>query len=217
MPSKTANGAETKLAQSDLVPLHGVEDTYTIELQLRGVRPLLFNKFANLEGYAEEPSAPKRKPRERELRDYEAMIWRNDEGELALPCENVIASIVGGARYFRSPISNNGSARNTLQEGLVPVSEFGSFGVSEWDCIDFRLCRNSDIKRSPKPTWRPRLEKGWLLTASVGVTAPELYGPANIAEIVTRAGVAVGLGDGRRIGMGRFVLAGLEVSEGIPW
>lgn len=195
---------------------YGIEQPYTITLRLRGVTPFLFNKFADLEGYAEARVAPKRKPREREVTDYEAMVWRDDEGNLSIPCQNVIASMIGAARYFKSPIASGG-ATNTLREALVPAAELASFGISEWACVDFRLARNSDIKRSPKPTWRPRLEKGWLVTAQLGVVVPELYGPAKLLEIAARAGITSGLGDGRRIGLGRFVPDGSEVEDGLPW
>jgi hypothetical protein len=196
---------------------YGIEQPYTVTLRLRGVTPLLFNKFADLDGYAEARVAPKRKPREKEVLDYESMIWRTDDGSLGIPTQNVIASLVAAARYFKSPIANSGGATSTLRDALVPADEIAGFDVKEWDCIDFRLARNGDMKRSPKPTWRPRLEKGWLVTASIGVVLPELYGPAKLLEIIARAGTTSGLGDGRKIGFGRFVSDGLEIQDGLPW
>jgi hypothetical protein len=188
-----------------------------LKLRLRGVTELLFNRFADLEGYAEEGVAGKRKPRAREVRDYEKMIWRDDDGNLAVPTQLVIASIVAAGKYFKSPIASNGGATTTLREALIPGAEYATFGVKEWDCIDFRLARNGDVKRSPKPTWRPRLEKGWLVTAQIGVVVPELYGPAKLLEVIARAGVTCGIGDGRKLGLGRFVSDGMEVAEGLPW
>jgi hypothetical protein len=196
---------------------YGVEQPYTVTLRLRGVTPFLFNKFADLEAYAEARVAPKRKPREAEVLDYESMVWRDDNGSLSLPVQNVIASLVGAARYFKSPIASSGGATTTLREALIPANEMASFDVSAWDCVDFRLARNGDMKRSPKPTWRPRLEKGWLVTADIGVVLPELYGPTKLLEIIQRAGTTSGLGDGRKIGFGRFVSDGMEIADGLPW
>lgn len=196
---------------------YGIEQPYTVTLRLRGVTPLLFNKFADLEGYAEARVAPKRKPREGEQTNYEAMVWRTDDGHLGIPTQNVMAALVGAAKFFKSPIASSGGATTTLREALVPAEEIAPFDVSEWDCIDFRLARNGDMKRSPKPTWRPRLEKGWLVTAHFGIVLPELYGPAKLLEIVARAGTTSGLGDGRRIGFGRFVADGMDVADGLPW
>lgn len=195
---------------------YGIEQPYTFSITFRGVTPLLFNKFADLEGYAEARVAPKRKPREKEVHDYEAMVWRDDDGHLALPTQNVVSSLIAAAKFFKSPLASGG-ATNTLRDALVPAQELAAFTVSEWDCIDFRLARNSDMKRSPKPTWRPRLEKGWCITAEIGVVVPELYGPAKLLEIAARAGSTSGLGDGRRIGFGRFVPDGFETAEGLPW
>jgi hypothetical protein len=211
--AKKGTAASEVLAEDDhLEARYGIEEPYTVTVRLRGVTPLLFNKFADLDGYAEARVAPKRKPREKEVLDYDAMVWRTDDGQLGIPVQNVIASLVGAARYFKSPIASSGGATTTLREALVPADEIASFGVDAWDCIDFRLARNGDIKRSPKPTWRPRLEKGWLLTADIGVVLPELYGPAKLMEIISRAGTTSGLGDGRR-----FVPDGFDIADGLPW
>jgi hypothetical protein len=204
-------------AEDHLEARFGIEQAYTVVLRFRGVTPFLFNKFADLHGYAEEGVAEKKKPRAKEMKDYEAMVWRDDDGFLGVPTQNVIASLIGAAKFFKSPIAAKGGATNTLREALVPAMDVASFDVKDWDCIDFRLARNGDMKRSPKPTWRPRLEKGWLIEAHIGVVLPELYGPAKLLEILARAGTTSGLGDGRKIGFGRFVSDGFDVSEGLPW
>lgn len=193
----------------------GVEMPYTITLRLRGVTPLLFNRM-DIEAYDSEggPGA-KRKPRVRP--EYESMIWRDEDGKLALPTANVIASLVAGAKYFLSPIAGKGSATPTLREALVPVEEWATFGVEEWDAIDFRQARHGDMKGTPKPTYRPRLEIGWLLLARLGVVTPELYGPAKLLEIASKSGAVMGVGDGRKIGFGRYVLDGHEAEDGLPW
>jgi hypothetical protein len=209
--------SSTAEVEQPLEARYGLEQPYTLKITLRGTTPFLFNQFRDLEAYAEDSPGGKKKPREKVLHDYEAMVWRNDEGELALPVENVIASIVKAGKYFKTPLGGNGGATTSLRESLVPDPTFGSFGVKEWDCIDFRLARNGDIKRSPKPTWRPRLEKGWLLAAHIGVVAPEIYGPTRLLEVLTRAGISSGVGDGRAIGFGRYVLGSHELEDGLPW
>jgi hypothetical protein len=216
--SKVADPAPPIASEEEhLEARYGIEQPYTVTLFLRGVTPLLFNKFADLEGYAEASVAPKRKPREREQTDYETMVWRTDDGHLGMPTQNVIAALVSAAKFFKSPIASSGGATTTLREALVPAADLASFNAETWDCIDFRLARNGDMKRSPKPTWRPRLEKGWLLETHIGVVLPELYGPAKLLEIISRAGTTSGVGDGRRIGFGRFVTDGMDVADGLPW
>lgn len=210
-------GAAVVEKSKPLQPLYGDSPPYTIEVSLLGVTPLLFNQFADLEGYAEEGVSGKKKPANRKRHEYEAMVWRDEKGGLAIPTGNVIASICYAGRYFKSPIASQGSARNTLGEALIPAAEYASFGKSEWDAIDFRLARNGDMKRSPKPTWRPRMEIGWQITAHIGVISPEFFTPTNLAEIIARAGASCGIGDGRKIGMGRFVPNGMTVAEGLPW
>ena len=145
------------------------------------------------------------------------MIWRDEHGQLALPVPNVVGSICAAGKYYRSPIAGNGSATPTLREALVPAQEFATFGIETWDAIDFRHARHGDRKGTPKPTYRPRLEVGWLLVACFSVTIPELYGPAKLLEIVSRAGAVMGVGDGRKIGFGRYVIDGHTTEPGLPW
>jgi hypothetical protein len=210
--SKSREGEEAKGA---LAQRFGVELPYTMTLRVRGVTPLLFNRM-DIEAYDQEagPGA-KRKPRARP--EYESMVWRAEDGTLAMPTRNLIGSIVAAGRYYKSPIAGNGSATPTLREALVPTEELGTFGVETWDVVDFRQAKHGDMKGTPKPTYRPRLEVGWLYAAPLSVVTPELYGPAKLLEIVSRAGAVMGLGDGRKIGFGRYVIDGYELAEGLPW
>lgn len=202
---------------AELEPRYGAEQPYTVEFALRGLTPFLFNQFVDLEGYSESTATPKRNPNAKREKDYEAMVFRYD-GNLGLPVHHVIASVVNAGRYFKSPISSNGGASRTLGEALtIAGDDMASFGVKTWDTIDFRLARNGDMKRSPKPTHRPRLEKGWKLTGSFSVVSPEFFSPGALLEILTRAGQICGVGDGRKIGMGRFAPDGFEITEGVAW
>lgn len=197
---------------------YGAEQPYSVSFTLRGLTPLLFNQFVDLEGYAESTPTPKRNPNKKLEKNYEEMVFRCDDGTLGLPVHHVLASMANAGRYYKSPIASNGGAKRTLEEALtIAGDDMASFGVKMWDSIDFRLARNSDMKRSPKPTHRPRLEKGWTLSGSFSVVSPEFYAPTALLEILTRAGQVCGVGDGRKIGMGRFAPDGFEITEGIVW
>jgi hypothetical protein len=212
---KTMTATVNPQNEEPMAQRFGIELPYTMTLRVRGVRPFLFSRM-DIEGYdAEGGPGSKRKPRLRP--EYDTMVWRTDDGQLAMPVRNLIASVAAAGKYFKSPISGNGSAKPTLLEGLVEGADLGSFGVGSWDVIDFRHARYADIKRSPKPTYRPRLEIGWLYEAPLAVTTPELYGPAKLLEIISRASVVMGIGDGRTIGMGRYVIDGYDLEEGLPW
>jgi hypothetical protein len=193
--------------------LYGDYAPYTMTVKLRGVMPFLFNQNDN---YAEEDPGEQKRPRNAPV-DYEEMVWRDEGGDLAVPIANVVASIAHAGRYFKSPIAVRGSAKTTLQEAMVPANELASFGVKEWDAVDFRIARYAGKSRAPKPTWRPRLEKGWQVEAAFSVITPELYSPSRLMEIVAHAGRVCGIGDGRKLGFGRFVTVGSDVTEGITW
>lgn len=202
-------------AEEHMPQRYGVELPYTIRLTLRGVTPLLFNRM-DIEAY-DQDSGPGRKRKPRARAEYEDMVWRDGCGCLAIPTANIVASIVHAGKYYASPIAGTGSATPTLSDALVAATELSSFDVSGWDVVDFRHARNSDIKRSPRPVYRPRLEPGWRVDAHITVVIPELYGPARLLEIVSRAGTVSGIGDGRKIGMGRYITDGHAVDDGLPW
>ena len=133
-----------------------------MRLQLRGVMPLLFNKM-DLDAFEDSGPGKKRKPRARS--DYEDMVWRDADGNLAIPTRNIVGSIVAAGKYFASPIASNGGATVTLREALVPATELSSFGVKEWDCIDRQLARNGDV--SARRRWHT--VHGWSRVARRGV------------------------------------------------
>jgi hypothetical protein len=193
--------------------LHGDFPPYTVKFTLRGLRPFLFNALLD---YAEEDPGEQKQPR-KPPKDYESMVWRNGGDTLALPTQHVIASIAHAGRFFKSPIATRGSAKTTLQEAMVDGDEFSDFGVASWDAIDFRIARYAGKSRAPKPTWRPRLEKGWSLSGTFSVILPELYSPTRILEVLTHAGRVCGVGDGRKLGMGRFAPDGFQIEEGLSW
>jgi len=211
-----AKTAAVKVDEADVVPQKfSVELPYTIEIGIRGVTPFLFNRM-DIESYdTEEGPAGKKKPRSRP--EYEGMVWRTPEGDLGLPVANFVGSVCAAGKYYKSPLGGNGGATTTLREGLVALHELASFGVEDWDCIDFRKANHGNRNRTPKPTYRPRLEVGWLLTMTVSVTNPELYAPTKLLEIVNRAGAVMGVGDGRKIGFGRYVVNHNQIVEGLPW
>jgi hypothetical protein len=193
--------------------LYGEYEPYTVTVTLRGLMPFLFN--ALLEYEEEDPGEAKR-PR-KPPKDYEQMVWRHDDGTLGVPTANLLASIASAGRFFKSPIAVRGSAKTTLKEALIPHDELGSFGVKEWDSIHFSIARYAGKSRAPKPTWRPRLEKGWKMTTTFSVITADLYAPSRVLELLGVAGRVCGIGDGRMIGMGRFAPDGFDVTEGIDW
>lgn len=205
--------AKSGVKEKPLELLYGEFAPYTVTFSLRGLRPFLFNA---LHTYTEEDAGEAKTPR-KPPKDYEQMVWRTDDGELALPIAHVIASIAHAGRYFKSPIARAGSAKTTLQEAMVPGVEDASFGIKDWDAVDFQIARYAGRSRAPKPTWRPRLEKGWTLTGTFSVITPELYGPAKMLELLTHAGRVCGVGDGRKLGFGRFAPDGFETEDGLVW
>lgn len=212
--AKGNGSVQAKDPEAPLEFLYGDYEPYSVEVTLRGVMPILFN---NNDDYEEEDPGEQKRPR-KAPRDYEAFVWRNDDGELALPTANLIASIAHAGRYFKTPfVGVRGSAKTTLQEAMVPAQELGTFKTKAWDCIDYRIARYAGKSRAPKPTWRPRLEKGWTYTTSFSVITPELYSPSRLLEILAHAGRVCGIGDGRKLGCGRFVTDGTEITEGMNW
>jgi hypothetical protein len=191
-----------------------LETPYTLGFTVKGVKPFFFNRY-DVDGFYVSDSSP---PGSRARREHnpETLVWRNGAGELALPALEFHKALSAAGRYMKDP-SGTGrkSAKPFLGEALVPDEELCSFGVTEWDEIDVRPVRLKNGSVIPKA--RPILVPGWSVSVHISVTMPELLSPAQVAQLMTRAGQCRGLGDGATIGYGRFVVVKVSEPAELAW
>lgn len=194
------------------------ETPFTIGFEIRGVKKFFFNA-GNVDEYEKREAASKKKIR---LPDNpEAKVWRDGDGNLCVPGNEVIKAMGTAARGRKDPTnSGHRSMRPVVplamqvHEEMCPFIDGKGKPVRKWDDTDARLVRYNN--KSMAPTRRPTLDAGWRLGFSIDVTWPEIFAPADVATLVARAGM-IGIGDATTIGYGKFIVVRVEEPTEIRW
>ena len=94
-----------------------------------------------------------------------------------------------------------------FKAGVVSLTDLASLGSKEWDYEDRRRVV---IQRSAITRVRPAMRKGWRATVELMVSVPEYIDPTFLQQIITKAGLLVGVGDFRPT-YGRFGISNFDV------
>jgi hypothetical protein len=116
-------------------------------------------------------------------------------------------AIVAAAKFHQDPRSPRKSAMDLFKAGVVSLTDLASLGVKEWDYEDRRRVV---IQRNGVTRVRPALRKGWSASVDLMVTTPEYIAPDFLQQVITKAGLLVGVGDFRPT-YGRFGMVGFEL------
>lgn len=178
---------------------------YRASVTINGHADILFHRWNN-EAVAEKAAAAKGSAAKKSD-NVESYVWRNEEGFLCLPGEYLRGSIVHAAKFHQDPRSPRKSAMDLFKAGVVSLTDLASLGAKEWDYEDRRRVV---VQRSGVTRVRPAMRKGWQATVELMVTTPEYIAPEFLQQVITKAGLLVGVGDFRPT-YGRFGIAGFEV------
>lgn len=192
-------------------PTNGGEHTidlsqpYRASVTISGHADILFHRWNN-EAVAEKAAAVKGS-KAKKTDNVESYVWRNEEGFLCLPGEYLRGSIVMAAKFHQDPRSPRKSAMDLFKAGVVSLTDLASLGAKEWDYED---SRRVVVQRSGITRVRPAMRKGWKATIEFMVTTPEYIAPEFLQQVITKAGLLVGVGDFRP-SYGRFGITNFEV------
>lgn len=178
---------------------------YRATVSISGHADILFHRWNN-EAVAEKAAAAKGSKAKKED-NIESYVWRDHDGFLCLPGEYLRGSIVAAAKFHQDPRSPRKSAMDLFKAGVVSLTDLASLGVKEWDYEDRRRVV---IQRSGVTRVRPALRKGWQASVDLMVTTPEYISPEFLQQVITKAGLLVGVGDFRPT-YGRFGIVGFEL------
>jgi hypothetical protein len=194
---------------------------FSIGFTVRGVRSFFFNA-ANVDAYVAADERRRAGVKRLQKPDYEAKVWRHD-GALAVPGNEFIKAMAEMARGLPDPTKSGAkSMRPIIPTALSAHEEFCPFftrngggpePITVWDQIDERLGR---LGAKMGPIRRPKLEPGWATSITIDCIWPEVFAPADIVTLMTRAGQR-GIGDATKIGMGRFVVVDVSEPFEISW
>jgi hypothetical protein len=178
---------------------------YIVKVKIEGCSDYLYHRWNN-ESVAEK-SAAKKGSKIKKTDDVESFVYRNHDGILCIPGEQIRMSIIYAAKYRQDPRSSRKSAMDLFKAGIVVLTDLSSVGCKDWDYMDMRrvVIQRASVTRS-----RPALKKGWKAEFEIMVNIPEYISQCDLNETIAMAGRLNGIGDFRPT-FGRFNVVGFEV------
>lgn len=183
------------------------EAPYAVEVEITGQAPILFHRWS-VDGVAAKAAAKKGSKAKKED-DVESYVYRDENGDLAIPGEYFRMSMILAAKYKQDPRLPRKSAMDLFKAGIVSLTDLGSLGVKDWDYLDRRRVT---IQRNGITRTRPAVKAGWKTNIVFQVLTPEYISPDLLNETLQSAGRLVGVGDFRPT-FGRFQVTKFEVLQ----
>jgi len=184
---------------------------YVAQVNIEGTAPILFHRWSN-EAVAEKAAAAKGSKAKKED-DVESYVYRNVDGHICIPGTYLVGSMTdprnGAAKYRQDPRSPRKSALDLFRAGVVALTDLASLGTADWDYLD---ARRVNVQRNSITRVRPAFMTGWTAEFFLQVLTPEYIAPALLHDVLTQAGLLVGLADFRPT-FGRFKINHFEVIQ----
>lgn len=186
------------------VPTNGGESVFSVSMpyvatvRIKGSADYLWHRW-NVEAVEAKANAAKGS-KAKKTDDVESYVYRTDDGELAIPGEQLRMAIINAAKYRQDPRSPRKSAMDLFKAGVVVLTPLSSVGKADWDYL--HKCRVV-VQRNGITRTRPALKVGWEVEFDIQINLPEYISPADLNEVVANAGRLLGIGDFRPT-YGRF-------------
>lgn len=184
-----------------------LQKPYRVLVALEGVCPLLFHRWNNES--VEAKSKAKKGSAEKKTDDIESFLWRDANGQLAIPGEYVRQAVIHAAKYEQDPRSPRKSMMDLAKAAIVSLTEFSALGIKQPDYIDRRRVV---IQRNAVTRCRPALNTGWKAKFILMVNLPEYIPHQKLNYLLQQAGRIIGLADFRP-SFGRFSVIGFTVLD----
>ena len=193
--NQVSNGAKS---------LIDLQAPYHVKVKIQGSSDYLYHRW-NCESVREKANAPKNS-KLKKTDDIETFVYRNEEGYLCIPGEQLRMSIIGAAKYRQDPRSPRKSAQDLYKAGFVMLTNLASTGLKEWDYEDQRRVV---IQRNSISRIRPALKAGWTSEFDILVNLPEYISAVDMHDMIINAGKLCGVGTFRPT-YGRFQVINFE-------
>lgn len=186
------------------VPTNGAESIfnasmpYVAVIKIKGTADYLYHRW-NCESVEAKSNAAKNS-RAKKTDDVESYVYRNDDGGLCIPGEQIRMAIINAAKFRQDQRSPRKSAMDLYKAGVIVLTALAPIGQDDWDYL--HKCR-VQIQRNAVTRTRPALKAGWSVEFDVQINLPEYIAPADLNEVAANAGRLLGLGDYRPT-YGRF-------------
>lgn len=179
-------------------------EPYRASVSIQGHADFLFHRW-NADAVDEKAAAAKGS-KAKKSDNIESYVWRDEAGDLCIPGEYLRGAIATAAKFHQDPRSPRKSAMDLFKAGVVSITPLASLGKAAWDYEDRRrvVVQRSGINRT-----RPAMRAGWRAEFVFLVTTPEYISPTFLQQVITKAGLLVGIGDFRPT-FGRFGIVGFD-------
>lgn len=171
---------------------------WVASVTLQGSSDILFHRW-NCEAVDAKSKAAKNSAAKK-TDDVESYVYRDSDGNIALPGEYLRQSIIYAAKFKQDPRSPRKSAMDLFKAGVVSLTDLASLGASNWDYLD---TRRVTIQRNGVNRVRPAMRQGWRAEFEIQVLTPEYIDEHLLLEVISMAGRLIGVGDFRPT-YGRF-------------
>ncbi len=178
---------------------------YAVSVTIEGSADFLFHRWNN-EAVAEKAASAKGS-KAKKSDDVESYVYRNEKGELCVPCEYFRQAVINAAKFKQDPRSPRKSAMDLYKAGLVSLTNLSSLKVKDWDYIDQRRVT---VQRNGLTRSRPAMKAGYRLDFDLLVNLPEYINMVDLRETIESAGRLIGIGDFRPT-FGRFGVVRYDV------
>lgn len=172
----------------------------SVEVEIKGIAPLLHNRFPT-EDFGVEMSKAKKKiynPQE----EAEKKLYKNPKGELYAPAEHIYQAIRRASTDFK--FEKRKTFKDVMTSGIAIIPEEILLNTTKYE-ID---ARPVVIQRARVMCWRPKFNE-WKLKFTIQILDDENISVANLKEILEKAGQTKGIGD-YRPRFGRFMVTSFQ-------
>lgn len=175
-----------------------ISTPYIVECSVEGTAAILFHRWS-VEAVEEKAKAAKGSVAKK-TDNTESFLYRDENGNIAMPSEYFRMSVVNAAKFKQDPRSPRKSAMDLFKAGIATMDELCSFGVKEPDYYDRRRVV---VQRNGITRVRPAMHIGWRCSVNFQILLPEYISPRLMNDTLQYAGRIVGVGDFRP-SFGRF-------------
>ena len=190
---------------NDAAEVIDISQPYAALVSVVGTSPFLFHRWS-VDGVEAKSKAAKGSKAKKED-DLESYVYRDRQGNLAIPGEYFRMSIIGAAKFKQDPRSPRKSAMDLFKAAIVVLEEQCSLGIKDWSYVDKRRVQ---IQRNAITRARPAVEAGWKCDVLLQVLLPEYVSPELLNEVIQSSGRLVGVGDFRPT-FGRFLVESFKI------
>lgn len=175
---------------------------YKIQATIEGTAPLLLNAFSDAaKDILDGGKTGGKRTSEQKMAEVEDKVLKNKDG-LFIPSYYIRAAMRDGSKMENMKLGKKGLAPYLEALVFVEPREI-PLHKDTYDFVDARIGRRPPRTGGAVLIRRPGINTGWQLEIQVTI-ASDIVPEDSIREALQAAGLYCGLGDGRKMGFGKF-------------